>query len=257
MTDTCEDAGRHTTSPAPAGALSERRRDDAIVTLQSGLPLTLRAGMPLPPADPARLARVLRRKRVVLDVPLALLAMLALSPLLVAVSLIIGLTSPGPVVFRQKRVGLGGIDFDILKFRSMRVEASDASGVRQTMRNDDRVTAIGRFLRATSIDELPQLVNILRGDMSVIGPRPMVRGQLAGGADYRVVVPYYDFRHLVRPGLSGWAQANGLRGPTTQTKAARQRVDHDCAYVQNVSLALDLQIIVRTIRREFLIGSGL
>jgi lipopolysaccharide/colanic/teichoic acid biosynthesis glycosyltransferase len=139
----------------------------------------------------------------------------------------------------------------------MRLDATDLSGVRQTAPDDDRVTPVGRFLRTTSIDELPQLWNILRGDMSVIGPRPMVKGQLAAGSSYRQVVPYYDYRHMVRPGLSGWAQANGLRGPTTDAVSARQRIDHDCAYVQNVSLALDLKIILQTIRREFLTGSGL
>ena len=118
------------------------------------------------------------------------------------------------------------------------------------------MTRIGRFLRNTSIDELPQLWNILCGDMAVIGPRPMVLGQRAAGADYREVVPYYDYRHRVRPGLSGWAQANGLRGSTEDLAAARRRIDHDCAYVQNFSLLLDLRIILKTIATEFLVGSG-
>jgi len=227
------------------------------VSLQSGLPLRLSDGLPVEPADARRLARQLQLKRLFLDIPLSALALLALSPLLFIVAAIIKLTSAGPAVFRQKRVGLNGVEFDIFKFRSMRAEAGDVTGVRQTEVNDDRVTAIGRFIRATSIDELPQLLNILRGDMSVIGPRPMVAGQLAGGVAYRDVVPYYDFRHRVRPGLSGWAQANGLRGPTTDAEAAHRRVDHDCAYVQNVSLALDVRIILQTIRREFLTGSGL
>jgi lipopolysaccharide/colanic/teichoic acid biosynthesis glycosyltransferase len=227
------------------------------VSLQSGLPLRLRDGHPVEPADAAVLARQLKLKRLLLDIPLSALALLALSPLLLIVAAIIKLTSRGPVVFKQKRVGLNGVEFDIFKFRSMRAEAGDVTGVKQTALNDDRVTPIGRFIRSTSIDELPQLMNILRGDMSVIGPRPMVSGQLAGGTGYRDVVPYYDFRHLVRPGLSGWAQANGLRGPTTDTVSAQQRVDHDCAYVQNVSLALDVKIILQTIRREFLTGSGL
>jgi lipopolysaccharide/colanic/teichoic acid biosynthesis glycosyltransferase len=261
MTDIYEDAeriGRH--GGIAVGKRSGRRqRVDAAgaVSLQSGLPLRLRDGVPVRPADAARLDRQLKLKRLFLDMPLSALALLALSPLLLIVAAIIKLTSPGPVLFTQKRVGLNGVEFDILKFRSMRADAGDITGVKQTALNDDRVTPIGRFIRNTSIDELPQLINILRGDMSVIGPRPMVSGQLAGGARYREVVPYYDFRHLVRPGLSGWAQANGLRGPTTDTVSARQRVDHDCAYVQNVSLALDIKIILQTIRREFLTGSGL
>ena len=229
---------------------------DTMVAPQSGLPLTMREGRPVMP-DAKALSRQLELRRLLLDIPLSALALLALSPLLIAVALIIKLTSPGPVMFLQKRTGLDGLEFDIFKFRSMRADAGDATGVKQTTANDDRVTPIGRFIRATSIDELPQLWNILKGDMSVIGPRPMVRGQLAGGTAYRQAVPYYDYRHLVRPGLSGWAQANGLRGPTTDADSARQRVDHDCAYVQNVSVMLDIRIILQTIRREFLTGTGL
>lgn len=226
------------------------------VVSQSGLPLLMAEGKPAMP-DMAKIARQLQIRRLLIDIPLSFLALLALAPLLIAIALIIKVTSPGPVMFLQKRTGLGGKEFDIVKFRSMRAEAGDASGVNQTRANDDRVTPIGRFIRATSIDELPQLWNILMGDMSVIGPRPMVRGQLAGGAAYRQVVSYYDYRHLVRPGLSGWAQVNGLRGPTTNMEFARGRIDHDCAYVQNASVILDIKIILQTIRREFLTGSGL
>jgi lipopolysaccharide/colanic/teichoic acid biosynthesis glycosyltransferase len=234
------------------------RVDDAQTTviLQSGLPLKIRDQVPAA-TDQANLDRQSALRRWFLDIPLSFLALLGLLPLLTIIALIIGITSPGPVLFMQKRIGLRGQEFEILKFRSMRIDAGDESGVEQTRENDDRVTAVGRFIRATSIDELPQLWNILKGDMSVIGPRPMVRGQLAAGAAYRNVVPYYDYRHLVRPGLSGWAQANGLRGPTTDAESARQRVDHDCAYVQNVSVMLDIKIILQTIRREFLTGSGL
>ncbi len=232
--------------------------DDAetIVVLQSGLPLKIRDQQPVMP-DEAKLARQSALRRWFIDIPLSALALLGLLPLLAAIAVIIRITSPGPVMFLQKRTGLNGHEFDVLKFRSMRTDAGDQSGVKQTTANDDRVTAVGRFIRATSIDELPQLWNILKGDMSVIGPRPMVPGQLAGSTAYREVVPYYDFRHLVRPGLSGWAQANGLRGPTTDIESARQRVDHDCAYVQNMSLMLDIKIILQTIRREFLTGTGL
>lgn len=228
---------------------AEDSADGTAISQQSGLPLKLYCGSPVPPADRLRLLRQLWLKRLVLDIPLSLLALLVLSPLLLAVALLVRLTSPGPVLFRQRRVGRDGAEFDILKFRSMRIDAAGPA--------DGPVTTVGHFIRATSIDELPQLWNILRGDMSVVGPRPMVKGQLAGGADYRRLVPYYDFRHLVRPGLSGWAQANGFRGPTTDAVAARQRIDHDCAYVQNVSLALDIRIIIQTIRSEFLTGSGL
>jgi lipopolysaccharide/colanic/teichoic acid biosynthesis glycosyltransferase len=262
MTDIHEGTGRIFPggSGASRGGWRAGRRalsDGAAINLQSGLPLAFRDGAPVAPVDAGHLARQRQLKRLFLDIPLSALALLALSPLLLVVAAIVKLTSPGPVMFRQPRVGLDGVEFDILKFRSMRLDATDLSGVRQTAPDDDRVTPVGRFLRTTSIDELPQLWNILRGDMSVIGPRPMVKGQLAAGSSYRQVVPYYDYRHMVRPGLSGWAQANGLRGPTTDAVSARQRIDHDCAYVQNVSLALDLKIILQTIRREFLTGSGL
>lgn len=260
MTDTYDEvvagSARALRRTGPMWRATASHESETLDAAPSGLSLNMQDGQPVMP-DAARLDRQLKLRRFLIDIPLSFLALLALSPLLLIVAAIIKVTSPGPVMFLQKRTGLGGHEFDILKFRSMRTDAGDASGVQQTKENDDRVTPIGRFIRATSIDELPQLLNILKGDMSVIGPRPMVRGQLAGGAPYRDVVPYYDYRHLVRPGLSGWAQANGLRGPTTDIVAAKQRIDHDCAYVQNVSVMLDIRIIFQTIRREFLTGSGL
>lgn len=245
-----------------AGAITRTRIRHAgesargVTHFHGGLPLRMLEGHPVAPTELKRLKRQLLLKRVLLDVPLAVLALLALSPMLIAIALIIRLTSPGPMMFRQKRVGLDGREFDIFKFRSMRYDESDVSGVKQTSVNDGRVTPIGRFIRASSIDELPQLWNILVGDMSVVGPRPMVKGQLAGGLKYRDAVPYYDYRHQVRPGLSGWAQVNGLRGPTTDETSARLRIDYDCAYVQNVSLRLDLRIILDTVKSEFLTGTG-
>lgn len=216
----------------------------------SGLSLTLCNGMPLEPEQTAGRRVALQLKRVI-DLPLAVIALLALSPLLLGVALAIRLSSPGPVLFAQWRVGLNGRLFRMLKFRTLRADACDAGGLDQVVERDDRVTPLGRMLRATSIDELPQLWNVVIGDMAIVGPRPMV-----GDAPYRRAVPYYDYRHRVRPGLSGWAQANGLRGPVGDLGAARQRIDHDCAYVQNLSLALDVRIIARTIAREFLTGSG-
>jgi lipopolysaccharide/colanic/teichoic acid biosynthesis glycosyltransferase len=118
------------------------------------------------------------------------------------------------------------------------------------------VTPVGRFLRRTSLDELPQLVNVIVGDMSLVGPRPHVEGMLAAGVDYAELVPYYNLRHVMRPGLSGWAQANGLRGPTDSAEAARARIDHDVAYIQNFSIWLDLKIIWLTLVKEFVTGSG-
>lgn len=229
---------------------------DIEVREESGLPLVTQGGMPVPPAmTPSRRVQ-LALKRWAFDLPFAILASLVLLPLLVVIAVAIRVTSAGPVIFGQMRLGKDGKPFRLYKFRTLRIEECDESGLNQTEGNDERQTRLGRFLRATSLDELPQLWNIIIGDMSVVGPRPMVEGQQAGGRDYREVVPYYDFRQLMPPGLSGWAQANGLRGSTKELGPAGRRIDHDCAYIQNFSLTLDLKIIVRTIVREFLTGSG-
>jgi polysaccharide biosynthesis protein PslA len=222
---------------------------------QSGLSCHFSASHAVLPAMSEQRLNALLAKRVV-DIVLAFAALVALMPLLVATAIAVKLTSPGPVFFRQKRPGFGGRPFSMLKFRTMYVDAGDSSGIQQTMANDSRVTPLGRFLRAKSIDELPQLINVLVGDMSIIGPRPHVEGMLAGGLPYEELVPYYRLRYEMRPGLSGWAQANGLRGPTTDASIAKARIDHDLAYIQNFSLLLDLEIIVLTIRREFFTGTG-
>ena len=223
---------------------------------QSGLPMLTQDGRPILPAMTRSRGVQLALKRWAFDLPLAMLALLALLPLLLAIAVSIRVSSPGPVLFGQLRVGRNGKLFRLFKFRTMRIEDCDDSGLNQTVANDGRQTRLGRFLRATSLDELPQLWNIIIGDMSVIGPRPMVEGQQAADRDYREVVPYYDYRQLMRPGLSGWAQANGLRGSTREYELARRRIDHDCAYIQNFSLGLDIKIVARTIIREFLTGSG-
>lgn len=242
------DTVRHATERVPAGTTG--------VTWQSGLPLTVRDGIPVLPMTGAARRIQFALKRVLLDIPLSLLALIALSPLLIGVGIAVRLGSSGPALFTQTRVGRYGRPFRMWKFRTLRIDDCDTSGLAQVVADDDRVTPLGRFLRTTSIDELPQLWNILRGDMSIIGPRPMIEGMRAAGVDYHVAVPYYDYRYLVRPGLSGWAQCNGLRGPTTDLASARQRIDHDCAYVQNVSVLLDIRIIARTIVRETVTGSG-
>lgn len=144
----------------------------------------------------------------------------------------------------------------MIKFRSMRPEACDRTGLRQIVFGDPRLTAVGRFLRETSIDELPQLFNVLVGDMSLVGPRPHVPDMVAAGRPYRDLVPYYHLRLAVRPGITGWAQANGWRGNTATVQDSQERVDHDIAYIQNFSLSLDFKILSRTITREFLTGSG-
>jgi polysaccharide biosynthesis protein PslA len=229
--------------------------DRMLKTFHTGLPVTWEGNAPAAPrwTSSQRTQLVLKRA---FDIALASAAIAFLAPLLILVALAIKLESRGPVFFVQKREGLGGLDFDIFKFRSMRVDACDHTGVQQTVSGDPRVTRVGRFIRRTSIDELPQLFNVLLGNMSVVGPRPHVANMLAGGTTYRELVPYYGARFAMRPGITGWAQANGFRGGTEAVDAARGRIDHDIAYVQNYSLWLDIKIVLLTIRREFISGSA-
>jgi len=220
-----------------------------------GIPLFLMNGQPTPVLPSRNRNRQLAVKRLV-DIAVAAAALLALAPLFCLVAVAIRGTSRGPVFFRQAREGLGGRPFLMFKFRSMRAEDCDASGVSQTVKGDPRVTPVGRFLRRTSIDELPQLFNVLLGDMSIVGPRPHVAGMMAGGMLYTELVPYYAARLDMLPGITGWAQANGLRGTTQDADVARARVDYDIAYIQNFSVTLDLRIIWMTLRREFISGTG-
>ncbi|CAN7607991.1 sugar transferase [Devosia sp. LjRoot16] len=222
---------------------------------QHGLPLALNNGTPVIAARPPR-ATVQDILKRTIDIVLSAGALIALSPTLLMLAIAIKLSSPGPVLFRQWRHGRNGVPFRIYKFRTMRTDACDPTGVRQVTTGDPGVTPLGRFMRSRSLDELPQLFNVLRGDMSLVGPRPHAIGMKAAGVVYEDLVPYYELRHAVRPGLSGWAQANGLRGPTTDAQSSCSRIDHDLAYIQNQSLGLDLKIIWMTIKSEFLSGSG-
>lgn len=224
------------------------------VAFHGGLPVRLSNGIPEAGYGNARrLDTVLKRA---MDVVVSICAVAALMPLFLIVAVAIKMTSAGPVLFRQYREGLHGTPFLIYKFRSLAVEVEDRTGVAQTRIGDPRVTGIGRFIRRTSIDELPQLLNVLLGHMSLVGPRPHVANMLAGGMKYVQLVPYYDLRLQMRPGLTGWAQANGLRGSTEDAAMARARVDYDIAYIQNFNILLDLRILLKTIAREFLSGSG-
>lgn len=223
---------------------------------QNGLPLSFENGVPvLPTPTVGSLVRDAVKRAI--DVTIAASALVALSPLLAGLAVATRLSSPGPAIFSQWRTGRHGRKFRIYKFRTMRIEASDETGVRQVCPNDPGLTRLGAFMRARSLDELPQLFNVLRGDMSLVGPRPHAIGMHAAGMPYEALVPYYHLRHAVRPGLSGWAQANGLRGPTTEIGPARSRIEHDLAYIQNQSTWLDIRIIALTLKREFLTGSGL
>lgn len=189
------------------------------------------------------MAGVLKRAT---DIALSCIALAAAAPVMLAVALAVWQSSPGPILFRQRRYGLDGRQFMVYKFRTMTV--CEDGDIKQAKRNDPRVTSVGRFLRKTSLDELPQLFNVLGGSMSLVGPRPHA---VAHNEHYRKVVSGYMLRHKVRPGITGLAQIRGLRGETTNLDAMCQRVQLDIEYVKNWSLGLDLFILIRTVLLVF------
>ena len=180
------------------------------------------------------------------DKVVALTALVVLAPLMALVALAIKLESKGPVLFRQKRFGLNNELVEILKFRSMLTDECDTNAARLVTRTDARVTRVGRFIRKTSLDELPQLINVLTGTLSVVGPRPHAVQAKAGNALYPDVVDGYFARHKVKPGITGWAQINGWRGETDTAEKIQKRVEHDLYYIENWSVFLDLYIVLRT-----------
>jgi len=177
-----------------------------------------------------------------LDLGLALILLVLLAPLMGAIALLIRLESKGPVLFRQTRNGICGRPFRILKFRSMRV-MEDGIDVVQASAADSRITRLGGLLRRYSLDELPQLINVLAGDMSLVGPRPHAQ---AHDSFYGALISAYGDRFAVKPGMTGWAQVHGHRGPTPTIAVMAARIDHDVVYVRRASFALDLQILLRT-----------
>ena len=181
------------------------------------------------------------------DVVLSLLILLLISPVLLLLAILVKLDSPGPVVFKQRRYGLDGEEILVYKFRSMAV-TEDGVAIAQATKNDARVTRLGAILRRTSLDELPQFVNVLQGRMSVVGPRPHA---VAHNELYRTLIKGYMVRHKVRPGITGWAQVNGQRGETDTLDKMQARIDFDLDYLRNWSLQLDLYIILKTIRLVF------
>lgn len=182
-------------------------------------------------------------KRLI-DIAFSLVFLLVTSPILLLITLAVKLSSPGPVFYRQERMGLNGLTFDMLKFRSMPVDAEQESGAVWAKPGEKRATRVGAFLRKTSLDELPQFVNVLKGDMSVVGPRPERPVFID---QFRDQIPKYMLRHKMKAGITGWAQVNGWRGNTSIEK----RIEFDLYYIQNWSLRLDLKIMLMTLWKGF------
>lgn len=177
------------------------------------------------------------------DLLLASVILILIAPLLLLIALAVKLSSPGPIIFKQRRYGLNGEEIVVYKFRSMRV-CEDGCAIQQAIRQDARFTSIGGFLRKMSLDELPQFVNVLQGRMSIVGPRPHA---VAHNELYRKLIPGYMLRHKVKPGITGWAQVNGLRGETETVEKMAARVQYDLNYMRKWSLSLDLMIIAKTV----------
>ncbi|WP_293766139.1 undecaprenyl-phosphate glucose phosphotransferase [uncultured Aquitalea sp.] len=180
------------------------------------------------------------------DIALSALALLLFSPLMLLTAVLIKLDSPGPVLFRQKRYGYNNRLIEVFKFRSMYTEMTDHHAASQTTRHDPRVTRVGRFIRKTSIDELPQLFNVLGGSMSMVGPRPHAKATKAAGVLFEEAVDEYTSRHRVKPGITGWAQVKGYRGETDTLEKIEKRVAYDLEYIENWSLWFDLYILALT-----------
>lgn len=220
------DVGRQTDSEAAVSRIA-----DAALTELSGAKID------------ARKAFIKRAQ----DLVVAGLGMLAAGPVMAIVAVAVRLDSPGPIFFRQRRHGFNNEEILVWKFRSMRHDMADAKAVRQISANDDRVTKVGKFIRKTSLDELPQLFNVLRGEMSIVGPRPHAVGMKTGDVESAKLVAQYAHRHRMKPGVTGWAAINGSRGPVDTPELVRERVALDVDYIERQSFWLDLYIIVMTI----------
>ena len=210
---------------------------------------------PVPLPDLTRAGIGVRVKSAA-DRALAAVALIPAIPLMLLCGLLVRATSRGPACYTQTRVGRGGRIFTLYKIRTMVHECESLTGPRWSMPGDPRITPIGRLLRHLHLDELPQLFNVLQGDMSLVGPRPHVPGMLAADLPYEDLVPYYFQRHTARPGITGLAQVSGCRGSTAEFGPAISRIDYDLHYIEKWSLRMDVMIIIRTIRKEFLSGSG-
>ena len=181
------------------------------------------------------------------DLVVGSLAMIAAAPVMAVVALAVKLSSPGPILFRQNRHGFNNEIITVWKFRSMRVEVADAKAERQVSAHDDRITRVGRFIRMTSLDELPQLWNVLKGEMSLVGPRPHAIGMKSGGEESSRLVAEYAWRHRMKPGITGWAQIKGSRGPVDTADQVRTRVTYDIDYIERQSVWFDFYILLMTV----------
>ena len=188
------------------------------------------------------------------DLVIATLLLVPALPVMAVIALLVRLDSPGPALFRQRRHGFNNEEITVWKFRSMRVDATDMTGARQVALNDDRVTRVGRVIRNTSLDELPQLFNVLTGEMSLVGPRPHPVGMKTAGEDSARLVAEYAWRHRMKPGITGWAQIHGSRGPVHTAEEIRRRVELDVDYIERQSFWLDLYVLLTTL--PCLLGDG-
>ena len=214
------------------GAIGIRTDHDRKTLVVSSRPLGLRD-------------RAMKRS---LDLAIAMSAIILFGPLMLGIAAAIKLTSRGPVMFRQDRMGLNNDIFKLLKFRSMRAGDTDLIGMRSTSRNDERLTPFGKFLRKTSLDELPQLFNVLAGDMSIVGPRPHALGSTAEARLFWHIEPRYFHRHAMKPGMTGLAQVRGYRGATVRESDLTNRVQSDLEYLSGWTIWRDLRIIARTFK---------
>lgn len=205
--------------------------------------MSVRVGIPMVDLSASPMFGSRKVAKAVLDYSVASVALLVLSPLMLCIALAVKLSSKGPILFRQRRHGWNGDEISVYKFRSMAMHTEEAGTVTQAKREDPRVTPVGKFIRRTSLDELPQFINVLQGRMSVVGPRPHA---LAHNNEYVQQIPRYALRHKVKPGITGWAQICGYRGETDTIDKMEDRVKHDLHYLEHWSIWLDIKIILLT-----------
>jgi Undecaprenyl-phosphate glucose phosphotransferase len=208
--------------------------------------VTIRAGIPMLTLFDRPISGWSHALKLIEDRVIALSALVFLAPLMILIAIVIKLDSRGPALFKQRRFGFNDRPIEVWKFRTMHSECTDANALLQAKRCDSRVTRVGRFLRKSSLDELPQLFNVLKGEMSIVGPRPHAMATKAEGKLFQDVVDRYAARHRVNPGITGWAQVNGWRGETDTVDKIQKRVEFDLYYIDNWSVWFDLYIVLRT-----------